>query len=311
MSDFSMLTGSILIGTQLNWALLGTLTLQVYIFHVSFPTERAPIKALVYTIFLLDVLQSAPSSHFAFEVLATGWGNPEALQKLPWTNAAIPVITGMVSAPVQIFFAWRIYNLRKDSRYTIVVCGLIITLALLQSSTGMAGGIKFALLTQVPSGKSDVLLILLQIWLIGSVACDVIIAVTMIIILTQYRKATPWKNTDSLITKLISHTIQTGALTSIVVILDLALFFAYSSSYFPGIPIVLPFPVAHITRNTETHNAYVGFWWLSKFAYGTDVPNGEYHLRFAALVPFENPKLSEDWKTNMPQFITVNRTVSG
>ncbi|KAJ6545884.1 hypothetical protein DFH09DRAFT_871222, partial [Mycena vulgaris] len=72
-----------------------------------------------------------------------------------------------------------------------------------------------------------------QFWLLGSIFCDVIIAVTMIIILLQYRKETPWKNTDSLVTKLIYHTVQTGAITVIVSLLDLGLFFW--EGYPPGI----------------------------------------------------------------------------
>ncbi|KAJ6626601.1 hypothetical protein B0H10DRAFT_1997836 [Mycena sp. CBHHK59/15] len=236
MSQFELLTGPILLGTQFNWALLGTLTLQIYMFHVSFPKEKIAIKALVYSIFILDLLQTALSSHFAYGMLVTNWGNPAILPNPPWTNAAIPVITGLVSAPVQFFFAWRIYVLKKDSRYTIPVCSLIIALALIQSATAMAGGIKFDIATK-PIVNERMILILGEVWLITSVVCDVLIASSMLIILSQYRQATPWKETDRLITKLTYHTIETGAVTAVVAIVDLAFFFGTPpGTYLAGIP---------------------------------------------------------------------------
>ncbi|KAJ7279664.1 hypothetical protein C8J57DRAFT_1303904 [Mycena rebaudengoi] len=251
MSDFTLLTGPILLGTQFNWALLGTLTLQVYNFHVSFPQERTAIKALVYTIFLLDVLQTALSSHFVFGVLVTGWGNPDALAKLPWTNAAIPVITALVSCTVQIFFAWRIYALKQGHWPTVVICSSIIMLALLQSAAGMAGGIKYVLLSDLPTDSEVVTVRLLgKIWILGNVICDVVIAAAMVVILSQYRKATPWKTTDSLITKLIYHTVETSVVTAAVAILDLGLFFP--TPYYPGIP--LSFIIGKIYSNVMMAN---------------------------------------------------------
>ncbi|KAJ7750719.1 hypothetical protein DFH07DRAFT_1062073 [Mycena maculata] len=196
MSDLaSSITGPLLVATQLNWALLGTLTLQVYNFHASFPKERIAIKALV---------------------LATGWGDPEVFARLPWTINATPVITGLVSATVQIFFAWRIHALKKDSRYTLAICGLITTTALLQSSASITIGIKNALLGNSPA-NSDVrtLFILGKIWLLGSVVCDIIIAATMTRILLQYR-----------------------TITTIFAILELGLFVLSEAVYFPGIPLL-------------------------------------------------------------------------
>ncbi|KAJ6604365.1 hypothetical protein DFH09DRAFT_307289 [Mycena vulgaris] len=85
MSQFDVLTGPMLVGTQVNWALLGTLALQVYKFHICFPRETAAIKALVYTIFLLECVQTGITSHFAYSILITRWGDPSVFVKLPWS----------------------------------------------------------------------------------------------------------------------------------------------------------------------------------------------------------------------------------
>ncbi|KAJ7671863.1 hypothetical protein B0H17DRAFT_1084848 [Mycena rosella] len=234
MSQYVLLTGPILAGTQFNWALLGTLTVQVYIFHLSFPRERAWIKALVYTIFLLDVAQTAIASHFAYALLVDGWGNPAALTGLPWSSVAIPIFTGLISSAVQIFFAWRIYALKGQHPFALGISLLIVLLALMQCFSAIITDALFASATQLSEIRKH--MVGVKIWLIGSATCDVVITLTMSAILSQYRQQTPWKKTDGLITKLIFNTVETGAVTSIVAIVDVALFILYPDTYLHEAP---------------------------------------------------------------------------
>ncbi|KAJ7699531.1 hypothetical protein B0H17DRAFT_1196159 [Mycena rosella] len=214
MSQYVLLTGPILAGTQFNWALLGTLTLQVYIFHVSFPKERAWLKALVYTIFLLDVAQTAIASHFAYALLVNGWGDPTALTHLPWSSAAVPIFTGLISAAVQIFFAWRIYALKGKNPFALAISVLIILLALMQCFSAIISDALFSVTTEL--SEITKLMAGVKVWLIGSAACDIVITFTMIVIL--------------------SHTVETGAITSIVAILDVVLFILFPNNYLHEAP---------------------------------------------------------------------------
>ncbi|KAJ7436910.1 hypothetical protein B0H11DRAFT_636807 [Mycena galericulata] len=222
MSQYENLTGPILAGTQANWALLGTLTLQVYKFHIMFPAEGPTLKALVYTIFSLEITQTAITSHFAYETLVVSWGDPSVFVKLPWSSLATPIFTGITSATVQLFFAWRIYQLKGKSMIYRIVIAVIVLLALMQSFAAIISDARFAVTTEI----SEILKLMVgvKVWLIGSAVCDVVITLTMIIILSQYRAKTPWKQTDSLITKLIFNTIETGAVTSLVAVADVVLF---------------------------------------------------------------------------------------
>ncbi|KAJ7474316.1 hypothetical protein FB451DRAFT_1558471 [Mycena latifolia] len=237
MSQYLLLTTPILVGTQFNWALLGTLTLQVYIFHISYPKERAWLKALVYTTYLLDLAQTAISSHFAFSVLCGGWGDPKALSDLPWSSVAGPIFTGLISAAVQIFFAWRIYVLKGEKPLALAISVLIVVLALMQCLAAIITDCLFAAsakLSEIPNLTG--LMVGVKIWLISSAACDLLITVTMIIILSRYRQKTPWNKTDGLITKLIYHTVQTGAVTSFVAIVDVVLFIMYPAIFLHETP---------------------------------------------------------------------------
>ncbi|KAJ7114674.1 hypothetical protein C8R43DRAFT_1039185 [Mycena crocata] len=229
MTQFESLTAPILAGTQANWALLGTLTLQVYKFHICFPKEKTWIKSLVYGVFFLEILQTAITSHFAYSLLVTGWGNPDAFVHLAWSSLATPIFTGITSATVQLFFAWRIYVLKGQSIIYRAITALIVMVALMQSLAAIISDSRFAVTTDVNEIPKLILGVKVG-WPIGSAVCDVIITVTMLVILTGLRKLTPWTKTSTLIEKLQYNIIQTGAITSIVAIFDVTLFLVFPAN---------------------------------------------------------------------------------
>lgn len=47
----------------------------------------------------------------AWHFLVSGWGDPEVLIKPGWSWIAVPLLDGIVSFIVQVFFAWRIYKI--------------------------------------------------------------------------------------------------------------------------------------------------------------------------------------------------------
>ena len=50
----------------------------------------------------------------AWHFLASGWGDPGALTKPGWSWIAVPLLSGIVSATVQLFFSWRIWKLSAN-----------------------------------------------------------------------------------------------------------------------------------------------------------------------------------------------------
>jgi len=63
-----------------------------------------------------------------------------------------------------------------------------------------------------------------QIWLAGSFAADVLIAITMLAILRGMRSRSTFRDTGDIITKISRHSVQTGALTALSALAQLVLF---------------------------------------------------------------------------------------
>ncbi|KAJ7934281.1 hypothetical protein B0H13DRAFT_650201 [Mycena leptocephala] len=241
MAQFILLTAPMLAGSQVNWALISALALQVYKFHVCFPKERTWIKALVYMLFLLQLAQTAIMSHFAFELLCLRWGEPTAFVKLPWSSLLSPISGGVTSTVVQIFFARRIFVLKGDTLWARVVAVAIVLLALMQGLAGIINTAIFAITKEV--SQLEHLGTGVKFWLIGSAVCDVTITVTMSFILTEYRSNTPWQKTDTLITKLIFNTVETGAVTTIVATVEIVLFILFPATNLDQLPAYMLGPL--------------------------------------------------------------------
>ncbi|KAJ6592395.1 hypothetical protein B0H19DRAFT_5570 [Mycena capillaripes] len=241
MADVVLLTAPMLAGSQANWALISALTLQVYKFYVHFPNERAWIKALVNLLFILQLTQTAIMSHFAFSMLVLRWGEPDAFVKLPWSSLLSPISGGVTSAIVQIFFARRIFILKGDALWARAVAGVIVLLALMQCLAGIINTAKFGLTEEV--AQLEHLETGVKVWLIGSAVCDVTITATMSFILNEYRSKTPWKKTDTLITKLLFNTVETGAVTTIVASVEMVLFILFPTTNLDQLPAYMLGPL--------------------------------------------------------------------
>ncbi|KII84926.1 hypothetical protein PLICRDRAFT_45769 [Plicaturopsis crispa FD-325 SS-3] len=225
------LLGPVFVGSVLNWGLLGTLTVQVYIYSTASTKDRLAFKILVYGVYILDLVQTVLAAHASWALLVAGWGNPLVLVFSPWSVATIPIMSGIISAIVQLYFAWRIWKLGKTIIMRAIVI-LITLLALMQCTSAFYASVLFAVdpqrseLRKVENGFT--------VWLAGSFAVDVLIAGSMMMILREVRVKSPFKATDTLITRLMVHTVQTGLVTAVTAGIELILFLVYPNNNFHG-----------------------------------------------------------------------------
>ncbi|KAG8743246.1 hypothetical protein FRC10_012290 [Ceratobasidium sp. 414] len=227
-ADIQLITGPLLLGYLFNWGLFGILIVQVYIYYLSFPNDSRIIKSLVYGLFFVDCVQTSLTTHNAWHFLSKGWGDLHVLDDPGWSWIAVPLLSGVVSSTVQLFFAWRIWVLSKS----VPLAGVIVSIAIAQGISAMYCGIEFAIVNDIT--KIATLFPAATVWLGGSALCDFIITISMVTFLA--RASTGFSQTDTVITKLIRMTVETGMVTTTAAISELILYLVYQHNNLHMIP---------------------------------------------------------------------------
>ncbi|KAI0085558.1 hypothetical protein BDY19DRAFT_441045 [Irpex rosettiformis] len=186
-------------------------------YSLYYTRDSWPIKITVYGVFLLDIFQSLTFAVLGYYSLVSGWGRPLALLQLNWTFSAVPLITGVVAAWVQTFYAWRIYKI-GEWRY---LPAFIIAIALMQCAAAIS------ITVGIPSLPDVLALHILYrrtiVWLGGAAAADVIIAIAMLYLLFTVRRS-KFERTKRVINRLIKLTVETGVITATSALLELIMF---------------------------------------------------------------------------------------
>ncbi|KAG6825802.1 hypothetical protein H0H92_002398 [Tricholoma furcatifolium] len=104
----------------------------------------------------------------------------------------------------------------------------------------------------------------IQVWLAGSASCDVIITVVMISIFYNVKSKLHFKNTNTMLDKLIVQVIECGAITTAVALVDMILMLVQ-----PGNLLFMCFGIflSKLTQNKDTNTGILG---KSKRQPGTD-----------------------------------------
>ncbi|KAH9481559.1 hypothetical protein JR316_0006086 [Psilocybe cubensis] len=237
--DIAKSAGPLLLGYMFNWGLFGALSVQVYMYYMSFPKDRLYMKCLVYGLYLLEVAQTGIVTHDAFDGYAKGFGNLKALHSIHLEWLCVPIFSGIVSGTVQIFFAYRIYYLSRSKAIGIAIC----VIALTEATAAIIGGVQAA--TVDLQRLQSAAFASTTIWLAGSAVCDIIIAGCMSYFLSK--KDTAFKATRTVINKLIRLTIETGTLTATVATIDIVLFLAFRHNNYHTAPATI---LAKLYSNT-------------------------------------------------------------
>ncbi|KAF7349381.1 hypothetical protein MSAN_01727900 [Mycena sanguinolenta] len=251
MADFGKFTIPLFVGTVMNWALLGTLTVQIYIYYLAFPNDRRSSKFVVAFVVLAEFLQTLSNSRDTFHILGSGWGNPQVLNDVGLAWFSVPVLGSLIASVGQIFFAWRIYIIAKSLYVPI----LITQVTAVQLAAGIWTGIDVIHAkewSEFPVLKPP------EVWLSATAASDLMIVTSMVFYLRkaqqpEFRRKTNFTATLSRIIKVSTHsqivndihtfveiTVETGVLCAVCAIIDLYLFIAFDgNSYHLGVCIWL------------------------------------------------------------------------
>lgn len=166
-------------------------------------------------------------------------GTLQLFREGPWTAVVSPILCGIISALVQLFYAMRIWALKRTAAPR-VLAGLIGMLALTQSLTAIVA----CSLLQTDLSQEHLIRLrpLFSMWLSGSFANDILIAASMIWILQTAKSPTTAyiSDTNSLLNRLILNTIRTGTITVLGAGVSLALFVQFTDrNYYFAITYIL------------------------------------------------------------------------
>ncbi|KAJ3743233.1 hypothetical protein DFH05DRAFT_1300540 [Lentinula detonsa] len=210
--------GPMLIGVFLNMILYGVLLNQMFFYYKTYPLDSLWVRIFVAYLLMLETANTAIDMAMMYQPLIAEYGTEEAVMYFPTLFLLEPILIVLISTPIQTFFAWRIRKITQ----TYWISGIVVALALASSVGGFVTGVKIAklkLFADKPELHWSALL-----WFITACVADLVITATLVWNLAQ--RKTGFAITDSVVDKIIKMTVQTGMITSICAIGDVAFFMA-------------------------------------------------------------------------------------
>jgi len=215
-----------MIGTLFNWLLFGVFSVQVYIYSRTFGNDKLWMKLLVYTVSLIELVQTIMNGYDTYQWFVKGFGDVGGLARTFLSPVDIPLFAGVTSLLVQLFFCYRIYKINSSYIIAVVPIGLI---SLAQAICAIYGAVANLRLTthvfQVAQTEKRIVFV----WLIGTSVADVSIAVIMTILLLRSRRQ-EHRFSSGILEKIVRMTIETNTITAAAAIICLGVYSGVSSA---------------------------------------------------------------------------------
>ncbi|OAX42718.1 hypothetical protein K503DRAFT_733128 [Rhizopogon vinicolor AM-OR11-026] len=210
--------GPLLVGFALNTILYGGLVTSVLIYFSSFKSDGAWIRLLVLALVILETANVVLEFVYLNYTLIIHFGDQDVLSRATWVFSLLPGITGIVTTLVQLFFAWRIHVLTSS----VWLVGIIAFLASAALFCGIGTTIAINMVPVFTQfHKFEVVFV---IGLASSAMDNLLITGLLVHSLREHK--TGFIDTDDIIKKIIRVTLQTGLLTAIWTLIDLAIYIA-------------------------------------------------------------------------------------
>lgn len=216
--DVRLLFGPMLLGVFLNMILYGILIVQMLSYFKMYRNDSLYMKLFVGYLLVVETANTALDMHIMYEPLILNFGLPDTIKRFPTLFVTEPLIIVLVSTPIQLFFAWRIYKVTRS--YWVPAVIFLFSIAALAGgvwTTAKLGIIQ--LFSRKPELHTPALL-----WFLSASVADICITVALVVSLT--RRKTGFERTDSVIDKIIRMSVQTGAVTAFFAVADVIFFMA-------------------------------------------------------------------------------------
>lgn len=171
-----------------------------------------------------DTIHQALISHTVYAYTITNWGNQNFLGEIPRTLVVQVLFSGLTAFMVQCFLASRIWRLSNRKGWLIAIIVLLIVGELGAILAYTIISLQFHTFSEVTRLKG----LSLSVNSLAAIG-DVVIAGSLCTIL--YRSRTGFHRSDTIITKLIIFSVNTGLLTSVCALGSLVSILAWPTTF--------------------------------------------------------------------------------
>ncbi|KAI9443467.1 hypothetical protein H4582DRAFT_1924958 [Lactarius indigo] len=201
--------GAAFVGLLVSTALLGLTIAQTWIYFWNYRNRDSRfLKFLVAFVTFLDALHTIICAYAIYWYLVLNFGNVENLAYSMWALNLQIILSIVVGACVQIYYARRVYIVSKSVICPILIVALVATASLF----GIVFTAKQAILKQFSSFHS--LTWMTYVGLSAVTVGDTLVAVSMC--WSLYRRRTGFAKTDSIILTLMAYSLNSGLLTGLL-----------------------------------------------------------------------------------------------
>ncbi|KAJ7184941.1 hypothetical protein C8R46DRAFT_1209139 [Mycena filopes] len=193
--DITLLFGPLLIGVLLNAILFGVMVVQAFIYYHRYRSDRPWFRYLVLYLVIIETANLVCDVGLIYEPLIVRYATLGALITSPIMLRVDAVLTVLISTPIQLFIAWRLFVVTNSKILPVIISILAII--------SFGGGIAVTTLVTIhpafasfPSFHPAVLT-----WLVSTTACDVLLTASLAYSL--WTRKTNIASTDTYINKII------------------------------------------------------------------------------------------------------------
>ncbi|KAI0765737.1 hypothetical protein BD413DRAFT_494677 [Trametes elegans] len=219
--------------------------------ELNFPSDQLKIRIIVWGMFVLELVQTATTTHQAWYYGVSSWNNPAALATFPWSATTVPTMAGIrgFASPGRFSQPDDIDPLQSPRLRSCSMPGGYrpcpptgSSRAWQSSSCCDCRGVDryqfaaFLTPTKLKALHPEFEVWHLPLWVASSFVTDVLIAACMLWILYNAKNRTVWARSSNIIGRLIGITVGTGLAIAICGALTLALFATTKGSSFQYLP---------------------------------------------------------------------------
>ncbi|EDR06499.1 uncharacterized protein LACBIDRAFT_299952 [Laccaria bicolor S238N-H82] len=193
-------------------------------YYFTHQSDRWQLKFLVSCVMLTDTIHQGLITHTVYTYTITNWGNATFLGELVRTLLIEVLFNGLTTFIVQCFLATRIWRLSDGKVWLIVIVALLILGEFGVSLAYTIISLRFETFAQLTHLKA----LSLSTNALAA-AGDIVIAASLCTMLHLSR--TGFHRSDTIITKLMVFSINTGLLTSLCALASLVSILAWPKTF--------------------------------------------------------------------------------